>query len=205
MADREADGEARPGRTDPDAATAAARIVRFVEQIEGMKVQTRTAWSSNGRHESIAEHSWRLAMLALAAAPHLPDVDARHLVELCLVHDLGEVFEGDVAAPAQGDDGSKEASEREAITRLTGELGGAAAERIRALWEEYNAARTPAARAAKALDKIETIVQHNQGENPPDFDYGYNLSYGASLAHDAPLLVELRRIVDEGTGRRAGR
>lgn len=205
MADREAGGEAGQERADPETATAAARIVRFVEQIEGMKVQTRTAWASNGRHESVAEHSWRLAMLALAAAPHLPDVDAGHLVELCLVHDLGEVFEGDVAAPVQDDGESKEASEREAIARLTGEIGGATAGRIRSLWEEYNAARTPAARAAKALDKIETIVQHNQGDNPADFDYGYNLAYGASLAHDAPLLVELRRIADEATGRRAGR
>ncbi len=191
-------------RAAPGAPAAAARVVDFVERVEGMKVQTRTAWASNGRHESVAEHSWRLAMLALAAAPHLPGIDAGHLVQLCLVHDLGEVFEGDVAAPAQRDGGSKEASEREAIVRLTGELGGAAAGRIRALWEEYNAAQTPAARAAKALDKIETIIQHNQGDNPPDFDYGYNLAYGASLAHDAPLLVELRRIVDEGTRSRAG-
>lgn len=183
---------------------AAARILGFVEQIEGMKTQTRTAWASNGRHESVAEHSWRLAMLALAAAPHLPGVDARLLVELCLVHDLGEVFEGDIAAPAQDEGGTKEASEREAISRLADELKGPAADRIRALWEEYSAGQTPAARAAKALDKIETIVQHNQGDNPPEFDYGYNLAYGASLAHDAPLLVELRRIVDEGTRSRAG-
>jgi putative hydrolases of HD superfamily len=182
---------------------AAARILAFTELIEGMKEQTRTAWSSGGRRESVAEHSWRLAMLACAVAPHLPGVDQGRLIELCLAHDLGEVFDGDVSAPLQDPAGTKESTERSAVARIAATLGGTAGERLQSLWEEYNAGASPEARAAKALDKIETIIQHNQGANPPDFDYAYNLAYGADLAAVAPVIAEMRRLVDERTASRA--
>ena len=58
---------------------------------------------------------------------------------------------------------------------------------------------TPEARAVKALDKLETIIQHNQGANPPDFDYAFNLHYGRSHTDAAsePVLAEIRALVDE--------
>ena len=80
-------------------------------------------------------------------------------------------------------------------------LDPAARERLLALWDEYEAAATPEARAVKALDKMETILQHSQGDNPPDFDYGFNLTYGRDYAqHDE---VRARwTLVDEATARR---
>jgi putative hydrolase of HD superfamily len=74
---------------------------------------------------------------------------------------------------------------------------------IVALWDEYEAASSPEARVAKALDKIETILQHNQGSNPPDFDYAFNLDYGRRYAEVHPVIEALRAIADEGTRRRA--
>jgi putative hydrolase of HD superfamily len=179
-------------------------VLEFVRLLEGMKTHTRTAWSSTGRHESIAEHSWRVAMLALTLAPSLPSVDPLRLLEICLVHDLGEVFEGDISAPLQDTAGAeKERIEREAVERLASTIGGETGERVLALWSEYAAASSPEARAAKVLDKLETIIQHNQGRNPSEFDYEYNLGYGASLAHDAPILRRLRELVDEETRSKA--
>ena len=79
----------------------------------------------------------------------------------------------------------------------------AAREEIVHLWDEYEAAVTPEARIAKALDKQETIMQHNQGRNPSSFDYAFNLGYGSKYTADHPLIVEIRRILDEETSSRA--
>jgi len=71
-----------------------------------------------------------------------------------------------------------------------------------ALWDEYEAAETAEARLAKAFDKLETILQHNQGDNPPDFDYAFNLNYGTEYTDLDPLVTEFRRILDEQTRQR---
>lgn len=56
---------------------------------------------------------------------------------------------------------------------------------------------------AKGLDKIETIIQHNQGKNPPNFDYIFNLSYGVQYTSKHPLLAAIRQLIDKDTRRRA--
>ncbi|MNF15954.1 hypothetical protein D3C80_2187750 [compost metagenome] len=57
----------------------------------------------------------------------------------------------------------------------------------------------------KALDKIETILQHTQGDNPPDFDYAFNLEYGRRYTDAIPFLASLRRALDEETRKRMTR
>ena len=105
-------------------------------------------------------------------------------MKICLVHDLGEAVGGDVPAPEQarrraaGVATGKGQDERRDLMTLLGPLPAASREEIVALWDEYEAASTPEARLAKALDKLETIMQHTQGKNPPAFDYRFNLEYG---------------------------
>lgn len=124
---------------------------------------------------------------------------------MCPVHDLGEAYEGDIPAVEQSDPAAKAAAELAAIDRITPLLPDEAAARIRALWEEYEACATPEARWVKALDKAETILQHNQGANPTDFDYGFNLTYGAEWFRDDALLRKLRRLLDAETARHVRR
>lgn len=177
------------------------QYIAFIREAERLKSVLRTAWSSTGRHESTAEHSWRLALLALILADEKPELDLGRVLSMCLVHDLGETFEGDIPAIAQADPAAKAATEGAAIDRLTALLPDAAAARIRTLWEEYEACSTPEARWVKALDKAETILQHNQGINPADFDYAFNRTYGAELFRDDDLLRDLRRLLDDDTRR----
>ena len=74
---------------------------------------------------------------------------------------------------------------------------------IVAPWDEYEAAVSLEARIAKALDKLETLLQQVQGANPPDtIDYWFNLDYGKKFTDDLPLAAEIRRIIDEETMRR---
>ena len=181
------------------------RYLRFIREAERLKNVLRTAYTSEGRHESTAEHSWRLALLAAVLTGERPELDMQRVVLMCLIHDLGEAFDGDVPAIAQTAPGVKAASELAAMERLTRLLPPEAGATIREIWEEYEACQTPEARWVKALDKAETIIQHNQGANPAGFDYAFNLTYGSEYFDDGALLSDLRLLLDEETGRHVRR
>lgn len=181
-----------------------AGILEFLRAAEGLKTATRSGWTSAGEPESVAEHTWRLCLMALVLHPGFPDVDFARLVKICIVHDLGEVIGGDVPAPEQARrGGSKAADERRDLLQLLTPLPAPLRDEITALWDEYEAAQSPEARLAKALDKLETILQHTQGRNPADFDYRFNLTYGRQYTADHPVLVAVRALLDEETERRA--
>ena len=177
------------------------RIVRFIEETERLKSVLRTSWTSSGRQESTAEHSWRLALFALAALPDFPELDREKVLMLCLVHDLGELYSGDISAALAPDPEMKLREETEAIERMGRLLPETQSDIITALWQEYEDGETPEARFVKALDKAETILQHNQGRNPGDFDYAFNLEYGKNLFQE-PRMSDLRGLLDIKTKKR---
>jgi putative hydrolase of HD superfamily len=184
-------------------------LVEFLRAAERLKTVTRSAYTSQGHPESVAEHTWRLALMALLVSPEFPDVDFARLIKICLVHDLGEAIGGDIPAPEQarrraaGAMAGKAADERRDLVRLLEPLSPARREEILGLWDEYEAAQSAEARLAKALDKLETILQHTQGMNPPDFDYRFNLGYGREHTAGPPLIAELRALLDRATEARA--
>jgi putative hydrolases of HD superfamily len=179
-------------------------VLAFMRAAEGLKTATRSGWTSTGRPESVADHTWRLCLLALALRPGLPEVDYARLLPMLVIHDLGEAIGGDIPAPEQAaHGGAKATDERRDLLRLTEPLPEAQRAEIAALWDEYEAAQTPEARVAKALDKLETILQHNQGRNPADFDYRFNLAYGQQYTGATPLLAALRAMLDAETEQRA--
>jgi putative hydrolase of HD superfamily len=184
-------------------------ILEFLRAAEALKSAHRSAWTSTGERESVAEHTWRLCLMAMVLHPAFPHVDFARLIRICLVHDLGEAIGGDVPAPEQERrlledpaDG-KASQERRDLLTLVEPLPAALQAEITALWDEYEAAATPEGRLAKALDKLETIVQHNQGRNPPGFDYRFNLGYGRRFTTGHPVLDELRAVLDRETEQRA--
>jgi len=181
-----------------------AGILEFLRAAEGLKTATRSGWTSAGEPESVAEHTWRLCLLALVLRPSFPDVDFARLVKICIVHDLGEAIGGDVPAPEQARRADpKAADERRDLLQLLAPLPEPLRDEITALWDEYEAARSPEARLAKALDKLETILQHTQGRNPADFDYRFNLTYGRQYTEGHPVLAAVRALLDAETERRA--
>jgi putative hydrolase of HD superfamily len=157
----------------------------------------------------VAEHSWRLALMAMLLRDEFPELDAGKVLRMCLIHDLGEAIGGDIPAPEQarrregGASAGKAEQERRDLVTLLEPLPTARQLEFTTLWDEYEAAATPEARLVKALDKLETILQHNQGKNPADFDYAFNLDYGRQYTGGHPVIVELRRLLDEETERRA--
>ncbi|APD11398.1 phosphohydrolase [Pandoraea vervacti] len=187
-----------------NAATMDGRL-NFLRTCERLKDVLRSARTSSGRRESTAEHSWRLALMATVFMDQLGDVDRLRILELCLVHDLGEALHGDVPAPEQTRDTDKDAIERRDLLEVCAPLDSPLREKIVALWDEYSQAKTPEARAVKALDKLETLLQHTQGDNPPDFDYTFNLDYGRKYTDAMPPLRAIRARIDEATRERRER
>lgn len=179
----------------------AAGLRDFLRRASALKDTPRNTLTPAGRRESAAEHSWRLGLIALVAAPE--GLDLGHALALCLVHDLAEAVTGDIPASARPDPVAKQAAERAALADLLASAPEAVRARVTGLWEEYEAAHTPEARFVRAADKLETVLAHAEGDQPPGFDWRFNLGYGKGLADAFPTLAALRALADAETARRA--
>lgn len=177
-------------------------VLAFLRAAEGLKTATRSGRTSAGQAESVAEHTWRLCLMAMLLYGGNSGVDLARLLKICLIHDLGEAIRGDVPAPAQSG-GNKAPQERSDLLQLTAPLPGRLQQEILELWDDYEAAGSAEARLAKGLDKLETILQHTQGRNPEDFDYAFNLAYGQRYTSVDPILAAIRARLDQETLRRA--
>jgi putative hydrolase of HD superfamily len=137
-----------------------ARMAFLMEadRLKGIGRATRLADGS--RFENSAEHSWHLALFALVLTPHAPPgVDRDRVIRMILIHDLVEIDAGD--APVFGaQDGKMAEAERAAADRLFGMLPAPQGAELRALWDEFEAERTPDARFAKALDRFQPPNQN---------------------------------------------
>ena len=178
-------------------------LLEFLRSAEQLKNTLRSGFTSEGRPESTAEHTWRLTLLAMLVEEHYPDLDMHRVLKICVIHDLGEAVNGDIAAVDQVAGEDKGDSERTDLLELLTPLPDALRNEILDLWDEYENASTAEARLAKALDKLETVLQHTQGKNPDDFDYGFNLDYGKKYTDLDELTRLLRASIDKDTQDRA--
>lgn len=176
-------------------------ILKFLRNSEKLKNTYRSSHTSTGRTESVAEHSWRLCLLALILEKHFPKVNMSRVIKICIVHDLGEAINGDIPAPSQDNSMDKSKNERNGLLQLANSLPEDIEKELVDLWDEYETASSAEAKTAKALDKLETIIQHNQGKNPEGFDYAFNLEYGKKYTADHPIISSIREILDEETSK----
>ncbi|WP_114766744.1 HD domain-containing protein [Vibrio rhodolitus] len=174
-------------------------ILQFLRDAEQLKDTLRTAWTSSGRQESTAEHTWRLCLLAMIVAKHYPHLNNEKILKLCIVHDLAEAIGGDISAVNQHANLNKSAIELRDFKQLISPLSQEVQTDLLALWLEYDGALTEEARLVKALDKLETILQHTQGDNPQDFNYTFNLSYGKNQTDYDELTQQFRLLLDAET------
>jgi putative hydrolase of HD superfamily len=134
-------------------------LLRFFHRAGRLKETPRAGWALRGvaSPESVAEHSHRVALLALVLAPRAaPPLDVSRCVALAVVHDLAEALVGDITPYDGVSADEKQRREAEAMRQL-GELAGDGS--LLALWREYDAAESPEARFVKELDKLETVLQ----------------------------------------------
>ncbi len=166
-----------------------------VHACEGLKNITRHCDTSAGRRESVAEHCWRLSLMASLLRPQFPGLDMDRTVELCLIHDLGELFTGDV--PAFEKTEADRAREREAYRAWIDTLPAPLAEQLTGLCAELEAGQTGEAKLCRALDRLEALIQHNEADIATWLPLEYDLqqTYGLSDCAFDPWVNELRRLV----------
>lgn len=176
-------------------------ILAFLRHAENLKNTYRLSYTSQGRVESTAEHTWHLCLMALCFEKEIPDIDFRKLLKMLILHDLGETISGDIPAIHQSPNtaGDKTAQEQQDMKTLTTPLPAVLRDEFMSLWEEYETMSSAEAVVAKGLDKLTTILQHNIGRNPDDFDYAFNIDYGRKYTDMTPLLARMRQLLDDET------
>ena len=168
------------------------KYIELMTLVERMKCNTRHSWTSTGRHESVAEHSWRLCIMSYFARDEFPGADMEKVLKMCLVHDIGEAFTGDI--PSFLKSNSDEETELAVVENFVNELPPYFRDELRPLFQEMTELKTLEARIYKALDKMEAIFQHNEADTSTwlPIEYDLNLTYGAPEADFSPFLKALR-------------
>lgn len=134
----------------------------FIMEMDRLKhVLRRSPLADGSRRENSAEHSWHLALMAMVLAEYANEpIDTAKAVRMALVHDIVEIEAGDTYAYDTAGNGDKAQREQAAAETLFGLLPTDQAAEFRALWEEFEARRTPEARFANALDRLIPLL-HN--------------------------------------------
>ena len=173
------------------------QYIQFLHRIEKLKCHTRHSWNSEGKRESVAEHSWRLAVMALLCADEYPELDMGKVLKMCLIHDFGEAVTGDI--PSFYKTADHEETEAAAVRALVREFPREMADEFVALYDEMDALETPEAKLFKALDNMEAVLSHNEAslETWIPLEFTENMIYGESAAAFSEwtqgLRAELRR------------
>lgn len=121
----------------------------FIKSCEKLKSTLRTAYSSTGRRESTAEHTWRLCLMAMVFEKELGNIDFAKLLKICIIHDLGEAISGDIAAVDQVTGSNKAIQERADFNELLTPLEAYQQAELLALWDEYDQASSKEAKLVK--------------------------------------------------------
>ncbi|GEA50143.1 phosphohydrolase [Vibrio inusitatus NBRC 102082] len=138
-----------------------------IDQLKNVLRRTRVK-SADGRLENSAEHSWHVATMAMLTEEHANEkVDIARVLKMLLLHDVVEIDAGDTFVYDAVASKEQEQKELKAADRLFGYLPEGQREELRAIWDEFEAAKTDDARFAKALDRFIPMLlnYHNQGQS----------------------------------------
>jgi putative hydrolase of HD superfamily len=177
-------------------------LLRILSQAGRLKTMTRHCYTENDRKESVADHSWRIALMAMlmTGIPEYRDLDMNRVIRMCLIHDLGESFTGDIPTF------EKTADDAGVEDDLFHNWVHTFPEPQRTEWtdllQEMDALETREAKLYKALDKLEALISHNESDIRTwlPLEYDLQLTYGQKNMQFSEYLKELRAAIDDWTG-----
>ena len=174
-------------------------FMEFSALLEKLKCNVRHSWTSTGRRESVAEHSWRLAVYAMLLEKDFPELDMGKVIRMCLIHDWGEAVTGDI--PAFIKTGADEATEDAAVESILQLLPEEMRPEFGALFDEMKRQETDEARLYKALDRMEAVIQHNEAPITTwlPLEYDLQLTYGEKETEAFAFTRELKEAANRIT------
>ena len=175
------------------------KLLNALTVAERLKDTTRHCYTSGGRHESVAEHSWRLTLMAYWVSDEFPELDMNKVIKMCLIHDLGEAFTGDI--PTFEKTAQDEQKETQLLFLWARSLPEPFGSEMCELYQEMDARKTPEAKLYKALDNLEAVIQHNESDIKtwlPN-EYELNLTYANDKVSFSAYLIRLRELIRQDT------
>ncbi len=177
----------------------AAKFLEIISVAEKLKCTTRHSDTSSGRRESVAEHCWRLCLMAMLMEEDFPEADMLKVLKMCIIHDLGEAFTGDIATFNKTEADSEK--EKSAYEHWIEAFPDFQKNQFSALLSEMEAIESTEARLYKALDKLEAVIQHNESDISSwlPLEYDLQLTYGSEEVKFSPVLEGLKAAIDDMT------
>lgn len=174
-------------------------LLDILHVAERLKDTPRHCTTSRRRRESVAEHSWRVSLMAFLLRSEFPQADMDKVTRMCLIHDLGECFTGDI--PTFLKTAKDNEIEESLLGRWIGSLPEGPAGEMQALLAEMEAQQTLEARIYKALDKLEAVIQHNESpiDTWADNEYELNKTYAFDTVAFSDWLTRLRKEILKDT------
>lgn len=185
--------------TGKDCVMNSEEYLEILHVAERLKDTPRHCTTTNRRPESVAEHSWRVSLMAMLLRQEFPDVNIDRVVDMCLIHDLGECFTGDIPTFVKTD--LDRSTEDSLLQQWVTALPGGISKYLSELYAEMDQQITVEAKLYKALDKLEALIQHN--ESPIDTwsenEYELNKTYAFDTVAFSDWLLALRQTILEET------
>ena len=174
-------------------------FLEIIHTTEKLKDATRHCTTSNRRTESVAEHSWRISLMAYMLKSEFKEVDMDRVVNMCLIHDLGECFTGDIPTFVKTDSDRK--VEDDLLSIWVKGMPQEVSADISALYREMDEQKTPEAKLYKSLDKLEALIQHNESplKTWSDNEYELNRKYAFDTVAYSEWLTGLREEILKDT------
>lgn len=182
----------------------AKQLLEILEVAGRLKTTTRHCETEAGRKESVADHSYRIALMAmlLAGEEAFGQTDMNKVMRMCLIHDLGEAFTGDV--PSFEKDDKDEDTEERLFRKWVEGFPSPQKEEWQALLAEMRELRTAEAKTYKALDKLEAVISHNESDLSTwlPLEYELQLTYGEEQVQFSEYLKRLKEENNSRTRRK---
>ena len=182
----------------------ARKLIEALTVAERLKDTTRHCYTSGGRPESVGEHSWMMTLMAFFMRDEFPGVDMDKVIRMCIIHDLGECFTGDI--PTFDKTAAHEEKEENLLNAWVASLPEPYATEMAELYREMDARQTTEAKIYKAIDNMEAVIQHNFSDLSTWIprEYELNKTYGNDKVAFSEYLTGLRREIREDTLKKLG-